>query len=122
NDAPVSYGALGAPIIALSAVTGYSLMGLSASVGHIVAILALLPPWVLIYLVTGGYLSCAHRRNHVPGSQLQPLRCTWQGLVEDPPGQTAGPNWAMAWRSSQFPTKSRLWTGRRAEGVVSVDV
>jgi len=29
------------------------LMGLSASIGHIVAILALLPPWVLIYLVSG---------------------------------------------------------------------
>jgi len=53
NNAPVSYGALGAPIIALSAVTGYSLTSLSASVGHIVAILALLPPWVLIYLVSG---------------------------------------------------------------------
>jgi lactate permease len=53
NNAPVSYGALGAPIIALAAVTGYSLTALSAAVGHIVAILALLPPWVLIYLVTG---------------------------------------------------------------------
>ena len=53
NNAPVSYGALGAPIIALAAVTGYPLMGLSASIGHIVAILALLPPWVLIYLVSG---------------------------------------------------------------------
>lgn len=53
NNAPVSYGALGAPIIALAAVTGYSLLSLSASVGHIVAILALLPPWLLIYLVSG---------------------------------------------------------------------
>jgi lactate permease len=53
NNAPVSFGALGAPIIALAAVTGYPLMALSASVGHIVAILALLPPWVLIYLVSG---------------------------------------------------------------------
>jgi lactate permease len=53
NNAPVSYGALGAPIIALAAVTGYSLMSLSATVGHIVAILALLPPWLLIYLVSG---------------------------------------------------------------------
>src|SRR5262249_28884950 len=33
NNAPVSYGALGAPIIALAAVTGYSLTSLSASVG-----------------------------------------------------------------------------------------
>jgi len=53
NNAPVSYGALGAPIIAIAAVTGYPLLALSGSVGSVVAILALLPPWVLIYLVTG---------------------------------------------------------------------
>jgi lactate permease len=53
NNAPVSYGALGAPIIAIAAVTGYPLLSLSASVGAIVAILALAPPWVLIYLVSG---------------------------------------------------------------------
>lgn len=53
NNAPVSYGALGAPIIALAAVTSLPLMDLSASVGHIVAVLALLPPWVLLFLVTG---------------------------------------------------------------------
>jgi lactate permease len=52
NNAPVSYGALGAPILALAAVTGLPMMALSASVGHVVAVLALLPPWVLIYLVT----------------------------------------------------------------------
>ncbi len=53
NNAPVSFGALGVPIVALAAVTGLPLMQLSASIGHIVAILALLPPWVLIYLVSG---------------------------------------------------------------------
>src|SRR5579883_1786815 len=53
NNAPVSYGALGAPIIALSTVTGLGLLSLSASVGKVVAVLALLPPWVLIYLVAG---------------------------------------------------------------------
>ncbi len=53
NNAPVSYGALGAPIIALAAVTGYPLLALSGAVGTIVAILALLPPWVLLYLVSG---------------------------------------------------------------------
>src|SRR6202050_1842089 len=53
NNAPVSYGALGAPIIGLAAVTGLPLMGLSASIGNIVAVLAILPPWVLIYLVSG---------------------------------------------------------------------
>src|SRR5712692_7934723 len=53
NNAPVSYGALGAPIIALATVTGLPLLALSASIGHVVAVLALLPPWVLIYLVSG---------------------------------------------------------------------
>jgi lactate permease len=53
NNAPVSYGALGAPILGLAAVTGLPLMALSASIGNVVAVLALLPPWVLIYLVSG---------------------------------------------------------------------
>ena len=42
NNAPVSYGALGAPILGLAAVTGLPLLGLSASIGNIVAVLALL--------------------------------------------------------------------------------
>ena len=53
NNAPVSFGALGAPIIALSTVTKVPILELSASIGRIVAILALLPPWILIYLVAG---------------------------------------------------------------------
>ncbi len=53
NNAPVSYGALGAPVIALATVTGYPLLALSGSIGAVVAVLALLPPWVLIYLVSG---------------------------------------------------------------------
>src|ERR1700747_2000371 len=53
NNAPVSYGALGAPIIALAAVTNYPLLALSGSIGTIVAVLARLPPWVLLYLVSG---------------------------------------------------------------------
>jgi len=53
NNAPVSYGALGAPILGLALVTGLPLFALSASIGNVVAILALLPPWVLIYLVSG---------------------------------------------------------------------
>jgi lactate permease len=54
NNAPVSFGALGAPILGLAAVTGLPLMALSASIGNIVGLLALLPPWILIYLVSGG--------------------------------------------------------------------
>jgi lactate permease len=53
NNAPVSYGALGAPVIALASVTGLPLLDLSASIGHVVAVLALAPPWILIYLVSG---------------------------------------------------------------------
>jgi len=53
NNAPVAYGALGVPIVTLAAVTGLPLMSLSASVGKLVALLALLPPWILIYLVSG---------------------------------------------------------------------
>jgi lactate permease len=61
NNAPVSYGALGAPIIALAAVTAGTLgmqpndllSAFSGSVGKVVAILALLPPWILLYLVSG---------------------------------------------------------------------
>jgi lactate permease len=41
------------PVVALAAITGLPLLSLSASIAHIVAVLALLPPWVLIYLVTG---------------------------------------------------------------------
>src|SRR5947199_9646911 len=37
NNAPVSYGALGTPVIGLAAVTGVPLLSLSASVGRIVA-------------------------------------------------------------------------------------
>ncbi|MDI3298567.1 MAG: L-lactate permease [Bacillota bacterium] len=53
NNAPVSYGALGAPILALATVTQFDPLVLSASVGKLVAVLALLPPWILIYLVSG---------------------------------------------------------------------
>src|SRR5438045_6078092 len=48
NNAPVSYGALGAHIIALPAVTGLPRFALSASVGRVVAVLDLLPTRVLI--------------------------------------------------------------------------
>ncbi|HEY7197242.1 MAG TPA: L-lactate permease [Gaiellaceae bacterium] len=53
NNAPVSYGALGAPILGLSKVTGLDLMDLSSAIGRVVAILALLPPFILVYLVSG---------------------------------------------------------------------
>jgi lactate permease len=53
NNAPCSFGSLGTPIIGLAAVTGLPLLSLSRSIGEIVAILALVPPWVLIYLVSG---------------------------------------------------------------------
>lgn len=53
NNAPVSYGALGTPIIILSAVSGLPLLFVSASVAKVVAVLSLLPPFVLAYIVDG---------------------------------------------------------------------
>jgi lactate permease len=53
NNAPVSYGALGVPVITLATVTNMPLLRLSGSVGNVVALLALAPPWILIYMVTG---------------------------------------------------------------------
>ena len=82
NNAPVSYGALGAPIIALAAVTQIPLLTLSASVGKIVAVLALLPPFVLIYLVSG-----------------------WRGLRTGWPLAIVG---ALAYIAGQFPTSQFL--------------
>ncbi len=82
NNAPVSFGALGAPIIGLAAVTGLPLMALSASIGKIVAILALLPPFVLIYLVSG-----------------------WRGLRTGWPLAVVG---ALSYVAGQFPTSQYL--------------
>jgi lactate permease len=53
NNAPVSFGALGAPLIGLSKVTKLDIMDLSSAVGRIVALLALAPPAILIFLVSG---------------------------------------------------------------------
>jgi lactate permease len=53
NIAPATYGALGAPVIGLAAVTGLPLGELSATIGKLVAVLAIVPPFLLIYLVSG---------------------------------------------------------------------
>jgi lactate permease len=82
NNAPVSYGALGSPILSLSAVTGLPLLALSASVGDMVAVLALLPPFVLIYLVSG-----------------------WDGLVEAWPLALVG---SFSYILGQWPTAHYL--------------
>src|ERR1700733_402421 len=82
NNAPVSYGALGAPILGLAAVTGLPLMALSASIGSIVAILAILPPWVLIYLVSG-----------------------WDGMIEAWPLAIVG---SLSYISGQWPVAHYL--------------
>jgi lactate permease len=53
NTAPVSFGALGAPILGLAKVTKLDLMDLSSAIGRVVAVLALFPPLMLIFLVSG---------------------------------------------------------------------
>jgi len=82
NNAPVSYGALGAPIIGLASVTGLPLLALSGSIGNVVAILALLPPWVLIFLVSG-----------------------WDGLVEAWPLAIVG---SLSYIAGQWPVAHYL--------------
>ncbi|HEY2496622.1 MAG TPA: L-lactate permease [Candidatus Angelobacter sp.] len=82
NNAPVSYGALGSPVLALAAVTGLPLLALSASIGDMVAVLAILPPFVLIYLVSG-----------------------WEGLKEAWPLAIVG---SLSYIAGQWPTAHYL--------------
>src|SRR5690348_4132305 len=82
NNAPVSYGALGSPVLALAAVTGLPLLALSASIGDMVAVLALAPPFVLIYLVSG-----------------------WDGLVEAWPLAIVG---SLSYIAGQWPVARYL--------------
>ncbi len=77
NNAPVSYGALGSPILSLALVTGLPLLTLSGSVGDIVAVLALFPTWVLLYLASG-----------------------WQGMLEAWPLAVVG---SLAYVAGQWP-------------------
>jgi lactate permease len=53
NTAPVAYGALGVPIVALQAVTGLDLMSLGAQVGRILPFFSLLVPFWLIWAFAG---------------------------------------------------------------------
>jgi lactate permease len=53
NTAPVAYGALGTPIIALAAVTGYSEFTLGAQVGRILPFFSVLVPFWLIWAYAG---------------------------------------------------------------------
>jgi lactate permease len=53
NTAPVAYGALGSPVIALSAVTGLDLLQLSAMVGRQLPFFSLLVPFWLIWAFAG---------------------------------------------------------------------
>jgi len=53
NTAPVAYGALGTPIIALSAVTGLDLFKLGAMVGRQLPFFSLIVPFWLIWAFAG---------------------------------------------------------------------
>ena len=53
NTAPVAYGALGTPIIALQAVTGLDLLELSAMVGRQLPLFSLIVPFWLIWAYAG---------------------------------------------------------------------
>lgn len=53
NTAPVAFGALGTPLIALAAVTGLPLEPLSAAAGRILPVFSLLVPFWLIWVMAG---------------------------------------------------------------------
>lgn len=53
NTAPVAYGALGSPIIALSAVTGLDLLQLSAMIGRQLPLFSVIVPFWLIWAFAG---------------------------------------------------------------------
>jgi lactate permease len=53
NTAPVAYGALGTPIIALQGVTGLSLRDLSAQAGRILPFFSILVPFWLVWAFAG---------------------------------------------------------------------
>ena len=53
NTAPVAYGALGTPIIALAAVTGFSEITLGAQVGSILPFFSVLVPFWLVWAYAG---------------------------------------------------------------------
>jgi len=53
NTAPVAFGALGTPIVALAAVTGYSEFALGAQVGRILPFFSVLVPFWLIWAYAG---------------------------------------------------------------------
>jgi lactate permease len=53
NTAPVAYGALGTPLIALAGVTGLPLEQLSAMVGRILPVFSLLVPFWLVWAMAG---------------------------------------------------------------------
>lgn len=54
NTAPVAFGALGIPVVALAAVTGLDLMKLSAMVGRQLPLMSFLLPSYLIVVLAGG--------------------------------------------------------------------
>ncbi len=82
NTAPVAFGGLGIPIVALAAVTGLDQMKLSAMVGRQLPFLSLILPAYLVWVVAG----------------LKGLRATW------PAALVAGGSFAAA----QFAV-SNLW-------------
>jgi lactate permease len=53
NTAPVAYGALGTPLVALQGVTGLDLLSLSAQVGRILPFFSILVPFWLVWAFAG---------------------------------------------------------------------
>ena len=74
NTAPVAYGALGTPIIALSAVTGLDLLQLSGMIGRQLPFFSVIVPFWLIWAFVGLPGHDEHLAGPV-GRRSSPLRC-----------------------------------------------
>jgi len=85
NTAPVAYGALGTPIIALAAVTGFSEFTLGAQIGRILPFFSVLVPFWLVWAYAG-YKGMKEiwPAVAVAGRHLRPFRNFWFRTFTDP--------------------------------------
>ena len=87
NTAPVAFGSMGIPVVALAGVTGLDLMQLSAMVGRQVPLLSLVVPLYLAWIVGGG----AGLRRSWPAALVAGVSfATAQGAGREPVGPVRG--------------------------------
>ena len=85
NTAPVAYGALGTPLIALAAVTGLDLLDLSAMIGRQLPLFSVIVPFWLIWAFAGWRGMIADLAGHAHcRRQSLPSRNSWSPTFTAP--------------------------------------